>query len=243
MKLNLRSSTMVCLLILLVLVGDSMARRGRARGRTKSRVSAHQSGNVFVCESFNNVSKVMKSEPSLRNGIKSRRPDTENSLKTMQKVIRQLTLSGKLPTISHQRASWLFCPAQSDLFRFCNVTEWPHSLSSVYFQMQIGLPITGKYRDPESDQYYNNNNVIYPRSETPFCNAKLACVSILGSKNNAGLTFRLRIRSGPQDCVSLRCTRNATTNDNVVQGRGGNLQPPISTCLRHPQRSHANSFP
>ncbi|XP_043280321.1 immunoglobulin domain-containing protein oig-4-like [Venturia canescens] len=23
---------------------------------------------------------------------------------------------------------------------------------------QIGLPITGKYRDPESDQYYNNNN-------------------------------------------------------------------------------------
>lgn len=27
--------------------------------------------------------------------------------------------------------------------------------------MQIGLPITGKYRDPESDQYYNNNNVIY----------------------------------------------------------------------------------
>ena len=25
--------------------------------------------------------------------------------------------------------------------------------------MQIGLPITGKYRDPESDQYYNNNNV------------------------------------------------------------------------------------
>lgn len=27
------------------------------------------------------------------------------------------------------------------------------------FQMQIGLPITGKYRDPESDQYYNNNDV------------------------------------------------------------------------------------
>lgn len=26
-------------------------------------------------------------------------------------------------------------------------------------QVQIGLPITGKYRDPESDQYYNNNNV------------------------------------------------------------------------------------
>lgn len=26
-------------------------------------------------------------------------------------------------------------------------------------RLQIGLPITGKYRDPESDQYYNNNNV------------------------------------------------------------------------------------
>uniref|UniRef100_A0A1B6C4F5 Ig-like domain-containing protein n=1 Tax=Clastoptera arizonana TaxID=38151 RepID=A0A1B6C4F5_9HEMI len=25
-------------------------------------------------------------------------------------------------------------------------------------KLQIGLPITGKYRDPESDQYYNNNN-------------------------------------------------------------------------------------
>jgi len=25
-------------------------------------------------------------------------------------------------------------------------------------RVQIGLPITGKYRDPESDQYYNNNN-------------------------------------------------------------------------------------
>jgi hypothetical protein len=25
--------------------------------------------------------------------------------------------------------------------------------------VQIGLPITGKYRDPESDQYYNNSNV------------------------------------------------------------------------------------
>ncbi|CAH1399150.1 unnamed protein product [Nezara viridula] len=24
---------------------------------------------------------------------------------------------------------------------------------------QLGLPVTGKYRDPESDQYYNNNNV------------------------------------------------------------------------------------
>jgi hypothetical protein len=26
-------------------------------------------------------------------------------------------------------------------------------------RVQIGLPITGKYRDPESDQYYNNSNV------------------------------------------------------------------------------------
>lgn len=26
-------------------------------------------------------------------------------------------------------------------------------------RVQIGLPITGKYRDTESDQYYNNNNV------------------------------------------------------------------------------------
>ncbi|XP_076652624.1 immunoglobulin domain-containing protein oig-4 isoform X1 [Halictus rubicundus] len=25
-------------------------------------------------------------------------------------------------------------------------------------RVQIGMPITGKYRDPESDQYYNNNN-------------------------------------------------------------------------------------
>uniref|UniRef100_A0A2A4IV12 Ig-like domain-containing protein n=1 Tax=Heliothis virescens TaxID=7102 RepID=A0A2A4IV12_HELVI len=25
-------------------------------------------------------------------------------------------------------------------------------------KVQIGLPITGKYRDPESDQYYNNND-------------------------------------------------------------------------------------
>jgi hypothetical protein len=25
--------------------------------------------------------------------------------------------------------------------------------------MQIGLPITGKYRDQDSDQYYNNSDV------------------------------------------------------------------------------------
>lgn len=28
-------------------------------------------------------------------------------------------------------------------------------------RVQIGLPITGKYRDPESDQYYNHNDVIF----------------------------------------------------------------------------------
>lgn len=26
-------------------------------------------------------------------------------------------------------------------------------------RVQIGLPITGKYRDPESDQYYNHHDV------------------------------------------------------------------------------------
>jgi hypothetical protein len=26
-------------------------------------------------------------------------------------------------------------------------------------RVQIGMPITGKYRDPESDQYYNSNDV------------------------------------------------------------------------------------
>ena len=26
-------------------------------------------------------------------------------------------------------------------------------------RVQIGLPITGKYRDPESDKYYNNDQV------------------------------------------------------------------------------------
>lgn len=26
-------------------------------------------------------------------------------------------------------------------------------------RMQIGLPVTGKYRDPESDQYYNHHGV------------------------------------------------------------------------------------
>jgi len=27
-------------------------------------------------------------------------------------------------------------------------------------RVQIGLPITGKYRDPESDQYYNHSDVM-----------------------------------------------------------------------------------
>lgn len=36
-------------------------------------------------------------------------------------------------------------------------------------RLQIGLPITGKYRDPESDQYYNNNNVTsFPPSNINF---------------------------------------------------------------------------
>lgn len=29
----------------------------------------------------------------------------------------------------------------------------------MYILQIIGLPITGKYRDPESDQYYRNTNV------------------------------------------------------------------------------------
>lgn len=32
-------------------------------------------------------------------------------------------------------------------------------------RVQIGLPITGKYRDPESDQYYNNHNVCITPTE------------------------------------------------------------------------------
>lgn len=36
-----------------------------------------------------------------------------------------------------------------------------------HFQMQIGLPITGKYRDPESDQYYNHSDVRKLLSECP----------------------------------------------------------------------------
>lgn len=32
--------------------------------------------------------------------------------------------------------------------------------------MQIGMPITGKYRDPESDQYYNHNDVNFIKT---FC--------------------------------------------------------------------------
>lgn len=36
-------------------------------------------------------------------------------------------------------------------------------------RVQIGLPITGKYRDPESDQYYNNNNVSLKDSSSVGC--------------------------------------------------------------------------
>lgn len=40
-------------------------------------------------------------------------------------------------------------------------------------RVQIGLPITGKYRDPESDQYYNNNNV----SEGEICWSSLLTIA------------------------------------------------------------------
>lgn len=36
-----------------------------------------------------------------------------------------------------------------------------HGRSRSKSRVQIGLPITGKYRDPESDQYYNHNDVIF----------------------------------------------------------------------------------
>lgn len=35
-------------------------------------------------------------------------------------------------------------------------------------RVQIGLPITGKYRDPESDQYYNHNDVMALFSQIVF---------------------------------------------------------------------------
>lgn len=36
-------------------------------------------------------------------------------------------------------------------------------------RVQIGMPITGKYRDPESDQYYNSNDVgLLPQFEINF---------------------------------------------------------------------------
>lgn len=38
-------------------------------------------------------------------------------------------------------------------------------------RVQIGLPITGKYRDPESDQYYNHNDV--------FCLNSVYCLQSL----------------------------------------------------------------
>lgn len=39
-------------------------------------------------------------------------------------------------------------------------------------RVQIGLPITGKYRDPESDQYYNHNDVIHIFSNIIYCKVK-----------------------------------------------------------------------
>lgn len=64
----------------------------------------------------------------------------------------------------------LMHPGKSSLDRDSNTKSCPkregHLANDFLFflnffslQMQIGLPITGKYRDPESDQYYNNNNV------------------------------------------------------------------------------------
>lgn len=54
------------------------------------------------------------------------------------------------------------------------------------FKMQIGMPITGKYRDPESDQYYNHNDV----SSVSTSNIRTDDV-FSGSQNNALQSFRL----------------------------------------------------
>lgn len=61
-------------------------------------------------------------------------------------------------------------------------------LRSFRSQVQIGLPITGKYRDPESDQYYNNNNVI-----EIFLNAK-KCIFFLGKNLNFKSLLLLFVR-------------------------------------------------
>lgn len=39
---------------------------------------------------------------------------------------------------------------------FCDVNKFNLGRAKTRI---LGLPITGKYRDPESDQYYNNHNV------------------------------------------------------------------------------------
>lgn len=62
-------------------------------------------------------------------------------------------------------------------------------------RVQIGLPITGKYRDPESDQYYNNHNVRRFINDSDLHNFSLNSLITLsknvylGSKNNIGITL------------------------------------------------------
>ena len=45
-------------------------------------------------------------------------------------------------------------------------------------RVQIGLPITGKYRDPESDQYYNNSNVSNWYTGIPADQIAIKCHSV-----------------------------------------------------------------
>ena len=73
--------------------------------------------------------------------------------------------------------------------------EWKVSLN---FQMQIGLPITGKYRDPESDQYYNNNNVSVRLTAWALW---LIGFHSKGCQDNASVPLWFWIRAGPQDRV------------------------------------------
>lgn len=61
--------------------------------------------------------------------------------------------------------------------RIIQMSKW--NFIPFIFQMQIGLPITGKYRDPESDQYYNHNDV----SENAFLDDVLATLRINFDKN------------------------------------------------------------
>ncbi|XP_077301871.1 noktochor [Arctopsyche grandis] len=44
------------------------------------------------------------------------------------------------------------------LFNYPVVGRRGRKISKTKSRVQIGLPITGKYRDVDSDQYYNNNN-------------------------------------------------------------------------------------